>query len=483
MSLAVNTNVSSLTAHRSLAKNETMMSQAMTRLSTGSKINSASDDAAGLAIVERMTSQIKGLNMAVKNANDGIGMTKSIEGALVEVTDMLQRLRELALQSANDTNTGVDRKYIQEEVQLLQAELNRVSSNTRYNGQLVLDGNFKTKFIHVGTEDGERIQIGVDSVSSTALGAYTKETVIQTATAAANTPPANNGIAAATVTISGGGTSKAITVAQHDTAKVTAAAINAVSGDTGVTAQAKTYVKVAFAHDTNFSFKINNNVIATFAASATSVADAVTKINASVGSTGVTATASADETFITLYDDDGDNILIENNTAATANATAQAVEFDGTTVGGNAITLTGGGTDSTTVAGNIRLTSSNVFGVTESADTNWANGAATLSGVNAVNLSTQAGADNAIDVLDGAIEKVSSMRAELGAIENRLSHTVSNLMNVSEQTENTRSLLKDADFAVESSNLSKAQVLMQAATAMLAQANARPQLALQLLQG
>ena len=213
------------------------------------------------------------------------------------------------------------------------------------------------------------------------------------------------------------------------------------------------------------------------------MADAVTKINASVGSTGVTATASADETFITLYDDDGDNILIENNTAATANATAQAVEFDGTTVGGNAITLTGGGTDSTTVAGNIRLTSSNVFGVTESADTNWANGAATLSGVNAVNLSTQAGADNAIDVLDGAIEKVSSMRAELGAIENRLSHTVSNLMNVSEQTENTRSLLKDADFAVESSNLSKAQVLMQAATAMLAQANARPQLALQLLQG
>ena len=123
MSLAVNTNVSSLTAHLSLAKNETLMSLAMTRLSTGRSINSASDDAAGLAIVERMTSQIKGINMAVKNANDGIGLTKSVEGALVEVTDMLQRLRELSVQSANDTNSTQDRIYIQEEVQLLLAEL------------------------------------------------------------------------------------------------------------------------------------------------------------------------------------------------------------------------------------------------------------------------------------------------------------------------------------------------------------------------
>ena len=150
MSLGVNTNVSSLTAHRSLAKNETMMNQAMTRLSTGLKINSASDDAAGLAIVVRMKSQINGLNMAVKNANDGIGLTKSVEGALVEVTDMLQRLRELAVQSANDTNSVQARIYIQEEVQLLLAEIDRVSTNTRYNGTKVLDGNFTSKNLQVG---------------------------------------------------------------------------------------------------------------------------------------------------------------------------------------------------------------------------------------------------------------------------------------------------------------------------------------------
>ena len=142
MSMVVNTNVSSLTAQRSLAASSSMLDSAMERLSTGSKINSASDDAAGLAIVQRMTAQIQGLQMAVKNANDGISMTQSIEGALVEVSDMLQRLRELSVQAANATNTDTDRVFIQEEVNLLLAEISRVSSNTRYNGQLVLDGTF-----------------------------------------------------------------------------------------------------------------------------------------------------------------------------------------------------------------------------------------------------------------------------------------------------------------------------------------------------
>lgn len=147
MSLVVNTNVSSLTAQRSLASASNLQADAMEKLSTGSRINSASDDAAGLAIVSRMNSQINGLNMAVKNANDGISLTQSIEGALVEVTDMLQRLRELAVQSSNDTNTGVDRSYIQDEVDLLVAEISRVSSNTRYNDQKVLDGTLDRKSV------------------------------------------------------------------------------------------------------------------------------------------------------------------------------------------------------------------------------------------------------------------------------------------------------------------------------------------------
>ena len=163
MSLVVNTNVSSLTAQRSLASASNLQADAMEKLSTGSRINSASDDAAGLAIVSRMNSQINGLNMAVKNANDGISLTQSIEGALVEVTDMLQRLRELAVQSSNDTNTGVDRSYIQDEVDLLVAEISRVSSNTRYNDQKVLDGTFANRNIQVGTQGGEVIQFSVDN--------------------------------------------------------------------------------------------------------------------------------------------------------------------------------------------------------------------------------------------------------------------------------------------------------------------------------
>ena len=172
MSLVVNTNVSSLTAQRGLAESGDMLDKAMARLSSGSRINSASDDAAGLAIVQRMSAQINGLNMAVKNANDGISLTQSIEGALVEVVDMLQRVRELAVQSANDTNTNTDRAFLQEEVNLLIAEITRVSANTRFNQTTVLDGSFNNKILQVGTEGGETIQFSVDSVSSDKLGAY-----------------------------------------------------------------------------------------------------------------------------------------------------------------------------------------------------------------------------------------------------------------------------------------------------------------------
>ena len=146
MSLVVNTNVSSLTAQRGLAESGDMLDKAMARLSSGSRINSASDDAAGLAIVQRMSAQINGLNMAVKNANDGISLTQSIEGALVEVVDMLQRVRELAVQSANDTNTNTDRAFLQEEVNLLIAEITRVSANTRFNQTTVLDGSFTIRY-------------------------------------------------------------------------------------------------------------------------------------------------------------------------------------------------------------------------------------------------------------------------------------------------------------------------------------------------
>ena len=173
MALVINTNVSSLTSQRALAESKGELNTAMERLSTGLKINAASDDAAGLAMTQRMTAQVRGLSMAVKNANDGIAMTKSVEGAIGEVSDMLQRMRELAIQAANGTNSSADRTFLQNEVNLLIQEITRVSTNTRYNGELILDGTFLNKQLQVGIEEGEVITMSVESVAAENIGAHT----------------------------------------------------------------------------------------------------------------------------------------------------------------------------------------------------------------------------------------------------------------------------------------------------------------------
>jgi flagellin len=616
MSLVVNTNVSSLTAQRGLAESGDMLDKAMARLSSGSRINSASDDAAGLAIVQRMSAQINGLNMAVKNANDGISLTQSIEGALVEVVDMLQRVRELAVQSANDTNTNTDRAFLQEEVNLLIAEITRVSANTRFNQTTVLDGSFSNKILQVGTEGGETIQFSVDSVSSDKLGAYKI-----TGDRIAATEGDGNGVFlnqtddADDIIINGNSLSKTIAVSAKDSAANVATNINAVSGETGVSAVAKSYAHYysTWNADQTASLKINNKTTGEFVISSTNVLDAIDKINSISGSTGVTASATSDNKVL-LYASDGRDILVENeksilgqrvaavshdgtsvaalsgavagvkesaaalgtssaadtlyirnqhtgetatlsftegsDTAGTLTAVNNALNglsgkwgtggdyhltatttntskmtFTGTTglgdfqiftdsamstsllettsdtlgkLGTHDVRLLAAGTttfegnsdtgDSATIQGTISLSSSKLFSVTQSGteaatnDNYFTTGAATLSTVSNVDLRNQAGASNAISVLDGAIEKISSMRADLGAIENRLSYTVSNLMNVAENTADARSRINDADYSVESANLAKAQVLQQAGTAMLSQANARAQLVLQLLQ-
>lgn len=489
MSLVVNTNVSSLTAMRSLAGSDAMLETAMERLSSGKRINSASDDAAGLAIVERMTAQINGLNMAVKNANDGISLTQSIEGALVEVTDMLQRLRELSVQAANDTNTSTDRRYIQDEVNLLIAEITRISANTRYNDQKVLDGTFKNKVLQVGTEGGEKISISVDSVASDALGAFTRDSigVVSTKSSAATLENATTG---GSVSIMGKGQSETFTIAAKASAQTVASQINAVTGTTGVSAVAKTYAKLAFTTTAaTYDIKLNGTSVGSFVASSgdNGANDAVAKVNAVSGTTGITATADGSNALI-LFHSSGADIQVQNMSSATAaDFTLFALGMDGKTVAnsdsGSAITEASSSTnDVGLVVGNLTLTSSSLFSVVDGASNFFATNSAQLSDVSTISLRTQSGADAAIAVVDGAIEKISSMRAGLGAIENRLQHTVSNLMNVAENTSDSRSRIYDADFSVESANLARAQVLQQVGAAMLTQANARPQLVLQLLQ-
>ena len=321
MPMVVNTNQGSLSAQRSLASSGVDLKQAMERLSSGKKINSAADDAAGFAIAERMTAQIRGLNMATKNANDGLSMLATVENATNDVTDMLQRIRELAVQAANDTNSLKDRGFLQTEVNSLLQEINRVATQTIYNNKVVLDGNLTGHF-QVGTEKGQTIEFSIKSIDTDTLGL-------------------------------------------------------------------------------------------------TDLDDG----NAAVASELTYAT--------------GDYVI---DTAKMTSATTAGVTGDTTTAG----------TKATGTAGSISIL-------------------------------TASDATDSLEKISAALEQVAGNRAEYGALQNRLEYTVSNLMNVAEFTTSARSRIEDADFAAESARLAKAQVLQQTGTAMLAQANAAPQLALQLI--
>lgn len=307
--MVINTNTASINAQRSLASSQSELQLAMERLSSGKRINSASDDAAGFAIAERMTAQIRGLNMAAKNAQDGLAMLATAENATNDVTDMLQRIRELAVQGANDTNSAKDREYLQDEVDALLTEINRVSTQTRYNNLILLDGQ-RQGTIQVGTEASQTVAFDIKTIDTDYLG------------------------------LTGG-----VTTGTGETASTTEGAVTNGTGENAGT--------------------INN----------LNDANSVTKID----------------------------------------------------------------------------------------------------------LSSAAKAAEALEKITIAIEKVATDRAGYGALQNRLEYTVSNLMNVSEYTQAARSRIQDADFAVESARLAKAQVLQQSGTAMLAQANASSQLALQLV--
>ena len=706
MALSINTNISSLTAQRAIADSKNDLETAMERLATGSKINSASDDAAGLAMTQRMTAQIQGLNMAIKNSNDGIAMTKSIEGAITEVSDMLQRMRELSIQAANGTNSASDRTYLQDEVNLLIQEVTRVSANTRYNGSLILDGTFINKQLQVGIEEGEHITFSVDSVAANQIGAHTlvgngvnPETA--GATAAVNPITTDEDIE-----IFGYLGTRIVESSSQDTAKEVAMKANLLTAETGVKAYAKTYAALSSGDPTarTYNLKINNFQTGNFIISSTDVGDAVEAINRISGASGVTA--KVDNNKVVLFDADGDDITIENTKVGTefvdlvveklgedglvtnvigqpvrlgegATATNTEATFtqthgtlsnyasathtltDGTTtlsitlgagtpttadlvsafrsatgydsfkfdVSANSTTgftftarepgviqtaeqpvltaaaavtdegtltagTTGAAADSTRISGTLKFVSSHSFSVEQAGATkatftqthgtlaNYASATHTLSDgtttlsitlgagtpstadlvtafqtaagfanfkydiaangsvgftftakdpgdirtsdrpvltadaavtdegtltvgvagdavgyfapgsqtaslvdLTQVKISTEAGASDAISIIDAALDKVAQMRSDLGAIENRMDHTISNLMNIAEKTADSRSRLEDADFALESARLAKNQVLQQAGTSMLSQANQMSQLVMELLRG
>lgn len=488
---SINTNIGAIAAQANMTRVNEELNTAMTRLSTGLRINAAKDDAAGMAIGEKMTAQIMGLNQAVRNATDGKNLIDTTESAHVEVSNMMQRLRELAVQSSNDTNTSADRGNIVAESRQLIAEINRVSETTTFNGMKVMDGSFSGKQFQIGADANITVSINVDSTRATDIGAFTLRSDVNVADGA-------SGIAGGTnIVISGHAGSAEFEQTAEMSARQLEAAINNVSSQTGVSATAQTVAKLSNLDSAGqLSFELNGYDVGPVAISdASDLRSLRDAINAETTRTGVTAAMGSDNSEIILTDTTGKNIVFSNFSSDDGAGGDLTIDVDVLNADGTAATttfttsesLTDG--DTATVTGQVTLSSTQVFSVHTADDTvdeaffQESNSAGKLEQLAEIDLSTAEGAGKAINVIDMALAKVSQARSDLGAVSNRLDSTISNLTNITTSVESARSQVMDADFAAESTNLARGQILTQAATAMLAQANASQQNVMSLLRG
>ncbi len=506
MAQVINTNIASLNAQRNLTRSQDELQTSLQRLSTGLRINSAKDDAAGLAIGERFTAQIRGLNQASRNANDGISLAQTAEGALGEVTNNLQRIRELAVQSANSTNSSSDRAALNQEVQQRIAEIDRIAGQTAFNGLKVLDGTFGTSQFQVGANAGETISVNLSQgVKASQMGQVAKAT----STAEVNTTALSG---AGTIQV---GSASAVTIGASvagnaagqtaGSAYAKAEAINA-AGISGLTATADNNVEFGIADTTGtsatdaYSLAINDVDIfngydqaANGVLTSQQIADA---INAQSSNTGVTA--SLNGANLRLSAEDGRDIAIGQTlgggagggltAGAGGSSTVNGVTYrDGTL--GTFANATSGGTDTATEinGGTLSFVASENIVITGDGD-DMGFGAANVTiakdtnTMSSVKVDTVVNANDAISRVDAALTTVNSLRATLGAVQNRFESTISNLGASVENLSAARSRIQDADFAAETANLTRSQILQQAGTAMLAQANSLPQNVLSLLQ-
>ena len=509
MALMINTNAMSLNAQRNLTTSQSSLAQSLQRLSSGLRINSAKDDAAGLAIASRMTTQINGLDQAQRNANDGISLSQTTEGALQEVTNNLQRIRELAVQSANATNSTSDRQALDQEVQQRLAEIDRIALQTSFNGQKVLDGSFGTATFQIGANVGESIGVNLStSVRTSAIGRtadYVGNGTVYDSTLAVGQQGA--GVVTGTNLTSGSlkiaiGTGAAISVGASaagsgagqaaGSAYAKAAAINS-AGIPNLTATAQSSVQVAFADVTTAGYGLSINGVAiesNYNGSTTTLTgdSAAAAINANTGATGVTA--SFDTGVLTLSANDGRNIIVDQTLGAGAsnlglhgagagsnNTVNAALNFD--TVGGAALAQqTAVGSIHLVALDTVTLSGAGAVAIGYTANTLALGNAA----LNSASVGSVAKANATINAIDAALTSVSSLRSTLGAIQGRFESVVSSLQTASENLSASRSRIQDADFASETAKLTRAQILSQAGTAILAQANAAPQSVLKLLQ-
>ena len=478
----INSNISSLNAQRNLNTSQNSLNTSLARLSSGLRINSAKDDAAGLAISERMTSQIRGLNQAVRNANDGISLSQTAEGAMSEIGNNLQRIRELAVQSANATNSASDRASLQAEAAQLTAEITRVASQTQFNGTNLLDGSFLNQSFQVGANANQTINISsIGDSRATGLGSHmltTNGSAMGTTTAAAAASAANGVAVEAGLTLATNkGTTGNISYAAGADAKTIAAAINTAASGIGVTATASNSATIGSLSGTGtVALTLNGSSVSATITDTADLSGLASAINGLQSSTGVTASfaSSSDKSVITLSTSDGRDIDLSDFTNGVTTASI--------TAGATTTTLTSGGNDSTTITGTVELSSS--AGQITAAGSNATEFGAITSSFNSVatsDLSSSANAQIAIKTLDAALAQINSSRGDLGAIQNRFSSTIANLQSTAENLSASRSRIQDADFAAETANMTRGQILQQAGVAILAQANSLPNNVLSLL--
>ncbi|WP_068634867.1 flagellin N-terminal helical domain-containing protein [Thauera butanivorans] len=493
MAQVINTNIPSLNSQRNLNISQGSLSTSLQRLSSGLRINSAKDDAAGLSISERMSAQINGQNQARRNANDGISLAQTAEGALESASEVLQRIRQLAVQSSNATNSPSDRQALNAEVNQLTAELDRIAKTTEFNGRKLLDGSFTTATFQVGANAGQMISATTANFSTNQYGGYRIGTQAAANSGAkgdltpGSTPfsvpsaaAATNRVVGGTLTINGAAGSAPVTIPAGASAKTAVQLINTESGTTGVTASAKTEFDIDFSTpNTSYKFDISSDNSTPITVSFTigaedndGLAAAINAFNDVSAKTGVTARVSDSGDGITLLNAFGENITIANaasgSNAATIGGAAAAA---GSTVIGT---------------GELVLDSDKSFSVTAANTTDFfnnTNAAAQLQKVSDLDVSSVESSQRTLAIADSALSAINGQRAKFGALQARFETTISNLQISAENLSAARSRIRDTDFAAETANLTRAQILQQAGTAMLAQANALPQQVLQLLQG
>ena len=472
MALSVNVNIASLNAQRNLQTSTLQLNQALERLSSGFRINKAGDDAAGLAISESLRAQIRGLRQAVRNANDGLSVVGTAEGALNESTNNIQRIRELAIQAANGSNSDANRASLQGELDQLVEELNRIGNTTQFNGRNLLDGTFTSVSFQIGANRNQTISVSISDVRASKLGAVAISTGSQMGELAAGdldditingTDIANPAAADDTVSTSGNALS----------AIALAAAINASGGTTGVSADinATVYTGAAVVGggtlNTTNSLAINGATISGVFQANDSDGKLVEAINAASNQTGVTAAISSNKVVLTATD--GRNVQIvtagTGHTISGLNDAIEDVAYGGSVTVFSDTNMTLGGTDIT----NAGLAAGSV-----TVDYTLA--------INSVDVTSASGAQDAIRTADWALSQLNDIRAAIGAVTNRLESTISNLQATAENLSASESRIRDADFALETAALVRAQILQQAGVAILAQANIVPQAALALLQ-